>query len=102
MADDSIRKVSKDNLLSLLDGLVTKMYQRQELSVHLREFETIYDAELKYLLSNGFLTITQNGQVQFFHQTLFDYVYARRFTERGQFAGCNKEPASGTVYKSLC
>lgn len=83
VTDDSVRKVSKEILLSLLDGLVTKMYQRQELSVHIREFETIYDAELKYLFSNGLLTITQNGQVQFFHQTLFDYVYARRFTEKG-------------------
>lgn len=81
--DDSIRKVSKESLLSLLDELVTKMYQRQELSVHIREFETVYNAELRYLLTNGLLTITKNGQVQFFHQTLFDYVYARRFTEKG-------------------
>lgn len=81
--DNSVRKVSKENLLSLLDALVTKMYQRQELSVHIREFETGYDAELNYLFSQGLLTITKNGQVQFFHQTLFDYVYARRFTERG-------------------
>ncbi|MDE7336144.1 MAG: hypothetical protein K2N10_07535, partial [Muribaculaceae bacterium] len=34
-------------------------------------------------LSNGLLNISPNGQVQFFHQTLFDYVYARRFTEQG-------------------
>lgn len=80
--DDSVRKVNKDKLLSLLDNLVNRMYQRQELSVHVREFETGYDAELKYLFSNGLLIITQNGQVQFFHQTLFDYIYARRFIER--------------------
>lgn len=81
--DDSIRKVDKERLLALLDSLVTTMYQRQELSVHIREFETKYDPELRYLFTNGLLIITKNGQVQFFHQTLFDYVYARRFTEKG-------------------
>ena len=81
--DSSVRKVDKGKLLSLLDSLVNTMYQRQELSVHIREFETDYDAELKYLFTNGFLIITKSGHVQFFHQTLFDYVYARRFTEKG-------------------
>lgn len=82
--DDSVRKVDKQKLLLLLDSLVTTMYQRQELSVHVREFETEYDSELRYLFTNGLLIITKNGQVQFFHQTLFDYVYARRFTEKGE------------------
>lgn len=81
--EDSVRKVDKDRLLSLLDALVATMYKRQELSVHIREFETKYDTELRYLFTNGLLIITKTGQVQFFHQTLFDYVYARRFTEKG-------------------
>ena len=81
--DDSVRKVDKVQLLSLLDTLVSTMYRRQELSVHIREYETKYDAELKYLFTNGLLIITKSGQVQFFHQTLFDYVYARRFIENG-------------------
>lgn len=81
--DDSERKVEKTQLLSLLDILVSSMYKRQELSVHIREYETGYDKELKYLFSNGILLLTRSGQIQFFHQTLFDYVYARRFTELG-------------------
>ena len=81
--DNSVRKVCKEKLLSLLDTLATTMYQRQELSMHIRELETDYDTELKYLFTNGLLIITQSGQVQFFHQTFFDYVYARRFTEKG-------------------
>ena len=82
VTDDSERKPNKDKLLALLDRLVTTMYERQELSVHIREFETEFSTELQYLFSNGLLLLTKNGQVQFFHQTLFDYVYARRFTER--------------------
>lgn len=83
VTDDSERKVEKDRLLVLLDTLVTSMYERQELSVHLREFETEYSAELQYLFTNELLLLSKNGQIQFFHQTLFDYVYARRFTEKG-------------------
>ncbi|EGQ18165.1 NACHT domain-containing protein [Prevotella pallens] len=81
--DDSIRKVDKNTLLSLLDSLVDTMYERQELSVHIRTFETQYNAELNYLFTNGLLIETQTGLIQFFHQTLFDYVYARRFIEKG-------------------
>lgn len=81
--DDSVRKVDKDHLLALLDALVNTMYERQELSVHIRAFETAYGAELQYLLTNELLLKTKSGQIQFFHQTLFDYVYARRFTEQG-------------------
>lgn len=80
--DDSVRKVNKDRLLALLDKLVASMYERQELSVHIIGFETIFSAELQYLLTNELLLKTKSNQIQFFHQTLFDYVYARRFTEQ--------------------
>lgn len=82
--DNNVRTVEKGQLLSLLDVLVSTMYERQELSVHVRGLETQYDAELNYLFRNDLLLQTKNGQVQFFHQTLFDYVYARRFIEKGQ------------------
>lgn len=81
--DKSVRTVDKQRLLALLDSLVKTMYERQELTVHIREYETAFSTELQYLLRNDLLLKTKNGQVQFFHQTLFDYVYARRFTEQG-------------------
>lgn len=81
--DNSVRRVDKNRLLSLLDALVETMYQRQELSVHIRDFETEYTSELQYLSTNEFLITTGGRYVQFFHQTLFDYVYARRFLESG-------------------
>lgn len=74
----------KEQLMSLLDALVGTMYKRQELSVHLRDFETNYNNELAYLLHHGILTKTKNSHLQFFHQTMFDYVYARRFVESGK------------------
>lgn len=83
VADDNERNVDKNRLLALLDSIVTAMYERQVLSVHIREYETAYDTELRYLARNGLVIITSGGQVQFFHQTLFDYVYARLFIENG-------------------
>lgn len=83
VVDDNERNVDKERLLALLDSIVSSMYERQVLSVHIREFETTYDAELRYLFRNGLAIITSSGQVQFFHQTLFDYVYARLFIENG-------------------
>ena len=76
--------INKAKLLSLLDTLVDTMYQRQELSIHIREVETQYEQELRYLLTNDLLIESRNRQIQFFHQTLFDYVYARRFLEKGK------------------
>ena len=55
MLDDSIRKVNKEQLLALFDKLVTTMYKRQELSVHIREFETGFSAELQYLFTSELL-----------------------------------------------
>ena len=71
----------REKVLKLLDAMVDAMYRRQELFVHKQEFESNYNDELNYLLSNGLLLCTSNGRVQFFHQTMFDYIYARRFVE---------------------
>ena len=68
-------------VLKLLDAMVDAMYRRQELFVHKQEFESNYNDELNYLFSSGLLLCTSNGRVQFFHQTMFDYIYARRFVE---------------------
>ena len=75
--------VERPRLLECLDAIVNAMYNRQELSVHISEYETSYLGEINYLLSKEVLLLTESGQLQFFHQTLFDYVYARRFVENG-------------------
>ena len=71
----------RERVLNLLDEMVDVMYKRQELFVHKLEFESKYNEELNDLFSKGLLLCTSIGRVQFFHQTMFDYVYARRFVE---------------------
>lgn len=76
-------KISRDRLLDFLDVMTATMYERQVLSLHKREMESNYILEMRYLLSNGLLLQPSKDRIQFFHQTMFDYVYARRFVEKG-------------------
>lgn len=80
--DNVNENISKECIIELLDVLVNRMYERQELSVRYVSVETDFVREIRYLQHCEILTLTQNGQLQFFHQTMFDYVFARRFTEK--------------------
>ena len=77
-------KVNRTQLHAFLDRIVNQMYKQQELSVREKLFETEFNAEINYLLHSELLLKTSSGQLQFFHQTMFDYVYARRFVENGR------------------
>lgn len=80
-----IRFIYKQNrIIEFLDSLCRKMYEEQKLSLPECRFNE-YQDEIDYLVSNGFLVKECKGnKLAFFHQTLFDYVYARRFVERGE------------------
>lgn len=77
-------KIDRNKLIECLDAMVNRMYNQQELTVHIALFESKYVREINYLLGSEILKRTPNGLVQFFHQTMFDYVYARRFIENGR------------------
>lgn len=77
-------KVNRTQLHAFLDRIVNQMYRQQELSVREKLFETEFNSEINYLLHSELLLKTSSGQLQFFHQTMFDYVYARRFVENGR------------------
>lgn len=82
--DDTNEEVNKTRVVELLDAIANRMYERQELTIRRKIVETEYSKELNYLLHSEILTMTPNGLLQFFHQTMFDYVYARRFIEQGK------------------
>ena len=69
-------------LLRLLDQITDKMYEAQSLTVSHVSLDSAYSRELEYLLHEEMLIRVSEDRVQFFHQSLFDYVYARRFVER--------------------
>lgn len=73
----------RKTITSFLDALCRMMYEQQRLALPECRFSEFQD-EIDYLVSNGFLVKESKGnKLTFFHQTLFDYVYARRFVERG-------------------
>jgi len=66
-------------LLQLLYKIAVKMYEAQQITIS-NQFANEFDAEIMYLLSNQLIVI-QNSNLQFFHQTFYDYCFARQFVE---------------------
>lgn len=85
MNNASQRNIDSNQLMKYLEKLVGCMIQEQVLSLNVRRFDTCFNIEQAYMLSEGYLAQSNNGeQVQFRHQTLFDYTYSRLFFESGR------------------
>lgn len=76
-------RVDYQRLLGLLDQIAGRMYDSQSLTLSKRAIDSCFSHELDYLLHEEFLLQVSENRIQFFHQSLFDYVFARRFVERG-------------------
>ena len=61
--------------------IVEKMHSLQHLSIAKSQISDIAKQSLPYLASNG-LMVDSNNSVQFFHQSFYDFVFAKRFTEK--------------------
>ncbi|TKC59178.1 hypothetical protein FBD94_16740 [Pedobacter hiemivivus] len=68
-----------NRLSELLYRIVDDMYQEHRITVNERKYED-YGPEITYLQSEHLLK-SEEGQIQFFHQTFYDYLFARRFTQ---------------------
>lgn len=75
-------KVNHQRLLGLLDQITGRMYESQSLTLNKLSIDSIYSYELDYLLHEELLLEVSENRIQFFHQSLFDYVFARRFVGR--------------------
>lgn len=72
-------------LTESLDWMTTEMYEHQTLAISYPKVESLYPYELSYLSSSNFVYGNQNdGTVQFIHQSLYDYIYARIFLRQGK------------------
>ncbi len=74
-----IHNLSNELLKETLFLLAGEMYKNQQISVSETGFED-YTNELKYLLSEQ-IVLSQGKDLQFFHQSFYDYVFSRRFVE---------------------
>jgi len=72
------RQSYKYDLIGLLTEISDEMYRIQKLSLARNYFEDKYSTQLRYLISEGIL-INEKKSIQFFHQSFFDYCFARIF-----------------------
>ena len=68
-------------LSELLYFIAVEMYDKQQILVNDKYSKDYYN-EIQYLLSNQ-LIIEDQSNIQFFHQTFYDYCFSRQFVERG-------------------
>lgn len=70
-----------DEWLDVVERLVQRMSDRQELTVPEAALDDL-DQQIKVMASEGVLSVGQ-GRVAFFHETFFDYSFARHFVAAG-------------------
>lgn len=69
----------------LLYGLATAMYERQQLTLPRLIWEERDAEACRYLQTQGILRLTDpRQQLAFFHQTFYEYLFARQFVAREQ------------------
>ncbi len=73
--------VKPGKLKEVLYRIVDQMQRQQRLAVSNLYFED-YITELNYLESEGVIQSKQQ-RISFFHQTFFDFIFAKRFVEQG-------------------
>lgn len=65
-------------LKSVLYTIASKMYDEQTITLRNDVLPDRFTQELEYLLQNGII-IGKCGSIQFFHQTFYDFVFAKQF-----------------------
>lgn len=80
--EDLIVKKEHLNSSELLFMISKEMYRNQQIVVY-NKFTKDFKKELEFLLSNQ-LIIQNNNEIQFFHQTFYEYCFARQFVEKGE------------------
>lgn len=76
-----INKDIRKNIIELLSSIVQKMNEIKKIEVPIFYFENEVE-ELTLLFSNGILK-QENTKISFFHQTFYDYVFAKDFMKKG-------------------
>lgn len=71
-------------VIKCLDEIVTEMTHRQVLTINEGILPSESAHQRGFLISNSFLSQVGGGNIQFIHQTLFEYISARLFVERGR------------------
>lgn len=75
-------KIDHNKVSQFIFELASKMYEIQQINVDQRLFEDRFSEEIKYLRTEGIINTTD--KIEFFHQSFFDYSFARNFTNENK------------------
>lgn len=73
---------SSDKCTNLVFAISEQMHREQRISTPSKPFSAAFKDEFDYLKSSGIVTETDK-EVQFFHQTFFDFAFAKQFVQNG-------------------
>lgn len=79
--DRNLDRTLRQNTLELLKSIVKKMNELNKIEVPKLYFEDEFEDEIALLLSRGILK-EESKKISFFHQTFYDYVFARDFAQK--------------------
>ena len=75
--------LSVDNVIDLVQAIAYKMYEKQKITIKARPFRDAQPTVFQYLVHQGILTLIKKNEIQFAHQSFFDYAHARTLVQRG-------------------
>jgi len=78
--DKSLDRTTRKNLINLLKSIVNKMSNLNRIEIPKLYFEDEYEDEITLLLSKNIIK-EENSKISFFHQTFYDYIFARYFVQ---------------------
>ncbi|MBB6005130.1 NACHT domain-containing NTPase [Arcicella rosea] len=76
-------RISSPDCIMLVYDIAEKMYEQERINISSEPFQIRYKRELAYLVSEGILTLKKD-YIQFFHQTFYDFTYAKSFVHKGK------------------
>ena len=79
--DKNLDRALRQSTIQLLKSIVSKMNELKKTEVPKLYFEDEFEDEIALLMSRGILK-EENKKISFFHQTFYDYVFARDFTQK--------------------
>jgi hypothetical protein len=76
-------KIKSSHCPALVYEIADKIYANGQISVDAEGFQIKYLDELNYLVSEGIINL-QSGYIQFFHQTFYEFAFAKSFFSQGK------------------
>lgn len=73
---------SSDKCQNLVFAIAEQMHREQRISTPSKPFFSLFKNEIDYLKSSGIVT-EKDKVIQFFHQTFFDFAFAKQFVQSG-------------------